>query len=60
MWENAGTGGRRGSLWAIGSMGLLVATAGAQAPAGESAWECAPHRGCVQTLVQVLADMLTD
>lgn len=32
VWENAGTGGRHGSLWVFGPLGLLVAAAGAKPP----------------------------
>eukprot|EP00854_Cymbomonas_tetramitiformis_P019349 gene19349-23135_t len=32
MWENAGTGGRHGSLWMSGRLGLLLAVPGTNAP----------------------------
>jgi hypothetical protein len=32
VWENAGTGGRHGSLWVVSPLGLLVASSGGKPP----------------------------
>lgn len=35
LWDDSGSTGRKGSLWQVGSLGLLYATDGHEIPAGE-------------------------
>jgi len=44
VWDDAGTGGRRGSLWAVGPFGLLFATHGDAPPQKDDVWELSSTR----------------
>lgn len=44
IWDDSGTGGRRGALWQVGSFGLLYVTNGHNPPPAESLWDLSSHR----------------
>ena len=43
IWEDSGTGGRKGSVWQCNGMGLCIATTGHEAPHVDR-WELSPPR----------------
>lgn len=44
IWDDSGTGGRRGALWQIGSFGLLHVTNGHNPPTADVLWDLTSHR----------------
>lgn len=42
IWDDSGSGGRKGSLWQVGSLGLLYATDGHEIPSGEVFFDLLP------------------
>lgn len=44
IWDDSGTGGRRGALWQVGSFGLLHVTNGHFPPPASSTYDLTSHR----------------